>query len=745
MISHFGNSFFRFLFILNSAALLPFVCNAHESGNMNSVRAISGTEVNPTASKYPPKLGVPTNSSAPDYDGRIVEYDLTVEEKILSPAGSPVRVLTINGEFPGPTLRFHEGDLARIRLHNHLSKEETSLHWHGLLLPNSQDGVPHLTTPPLAPGQTLTYEFLIKQNGTYWYHSHTGMQQQRGALGSIVVLPRRSEIAHSAAPHVDRDQVLLFSDWSNESPEEVLRTLKRGSNWYSIKKQAAQSLLGAAREGFLSEYLSREKARLPPMDVADVAYDAFLVNGVRRYHVEGKPGERVRLRLINASSATYYYVESATGPLTVVAADGPAVEPVEVRRLLMGIAETYDAIITIPATGTWEIRASAQDGSGWTSAEVGAGILHSAPTVQRPNLYDMDQLLMPGLEEGDLEHSREEMEGAGKSGKDSGVCRLCMERPLSPYRHLRALHSTAMPENAARRTIALHLTGDMQRYEWSLNGKTMTEESTIPVKRGEVLRLELINDTMMHHPMHLHGHFFRLLNGQGAFAPLKHTVDVPPMSRRIIEFEANEQGDWLFHCHVLYHMMEGMGRVLHYADSDGPDMKMHLGEHGMPMRYAFADFNALSNASSGQARLQSGRNSLLIPWELGWRRTEGRTEYEVDALGERVLGTNVGVVGGMRLSNMHPGANRPLAGGWYRLPYLVMGMATLDMKGATRLALSKDFQFTSRLNLQVRGQYDTRQHWQEVVRSDYTLTKTVSLSAAYHSDYGFGAGLGFHF
>ena len=195
--------------------------------------------------------------------GRVVEVDLEVAEQTLAPAGKLVRVLTINGGFPGPTLRFNEGDIARIRVHNRLEREETSLHWHGLLLPNDQDGVPHLTTPPVAPGATFTYEFPLRQSGTYWYHSHTGMQEQRGVLGSIVVLPRKADSVRT-----NRDQVLLLSDWTNESPEEVLRTLKRGSNWYGIKKGAPQSLLGAAQAGFLGGYFKREAARIPPMDVA---------------------------------------------------------------------------------------------------------------------------------------------------------------------------------------------------------------------------------------------------------------------------------------------------------------------------------------------------------------------------------------------------------------------------------------------------------------------------------------------
>jgi hypothetical protein len=259
---------------------------------------------------------------------------------------------------------------------------------------------------------------------------------------------------------------------------------------------------------------------------------------------------------------------------------------------------------------------------------------------------------------------------------------------------------------------------------------------------------------MMHHPIHLHGHFFRLLNGQGDFAPLKHTVDVPPMGHQTLEFEANEEGDWMFHCHILYHMMEGMARVVHYesissdttsSSSSKSTPAPHLGEHAMPMHYAFADITTLSHFSEGNARIQSGRNAFIVPWEMGWGRTHNRTQYETDVLYERYVNQNFGTFGGFRLSNTVPDGNRPVLGAWYRLPYLVTATGSVDGNGALRLGLSKELQITPRFLVNLRGRYDASQRWEETVIASYTLTKSISASAAYHTQYGLGAGLTFHF
>ena len=254
---------------------------------------------------------LPLLATALTAQARLVEYDLTVAEQSWSPGDGikPVRALTLNGGIPGPTLRFREGDTARIRVHNGLRNEETSIHWHGLLVPNLQDGVPYVSTPPIQAGTTRTFEFPLKQSGTYWYHSHTGLQEQRGVYGSIVIEPKGGEPAKA-----DRDHVVVLSDWTRENPNEVMRTLMRGSDWYALRKGSMQSVTGALKAGALGDFWDRERSRMPAMDVSDVAYDAFLASGRKSIALPGKPGEKVRLRFINAGTATYFYLQSATGP-----------------------------------------------------------------------------------------------------------------------------------------------------------------------------------------------------------------------------------------------------------------------------------------------------------------------------------------------------------------------------------------------------------------------------------------------
>ena len=671
--------------------------------------------------------------------GRLVEYDLYIEEGRFSPAGKSVRALTVNGGIPGPTLRFREGDTARIRVHNRLKDEETSTHWHGLLLPNEQDGVPHVTTPPIRPGTTHTFEFQLRHSGTYWYHSHTHFQEQSGVYGSIVVLPRAGEPVRT-----DRDHVVVLSDWTNEDPHEVQRLLMRGSDYFGLKRRNAQSVAGALRQGALREYFEREWTRMNPMDVSDVGYDAFLINGQRRTRLEGRPGEKIRLRLINASASTYFHVQFSGGPMTIVAADGPPVEPVQVDRLFIAIAETYDVVVTLPASGQWELRATAQDGSGHASALLGEGPSHPASDPPRPNLYTMDEMLNLALEE----------------QEDDPRASLNLPRPGSPYRLLRAVHDTTLPAKAPVRTLRMSLTGDMNRYVWSFDGKTVAQEPYVPLKHGEVVRLELVNDTMMHHPIHLHGHFFRVLNGQGARSPLKHTVDVPPMSRRVIEFEANEHKDWMFHCHILYHMMSGMARVFSYdrpaatlaadtaaAGHAGPAEKAHglghaagLGEHAHDPWYFWGAASLQSHLSEGQLTLMNARNDFLLGWEVGWQGVD-RTEYEVDALYQRYFNPNFQAFAGARLTNDPDADDRAVLGFNYRLPMLVWAGLSLDSEGDARLTLAKRLQLTARLGLFGRVEYDTNTEWEWSVGADYTLSKPVSLVTQYHSEYGFGAGV----
>jgi FtsP/CotA-like multicopper oxidase with cupredoxin domain len=652
--------------------------------------------------------------------GKVVEYDLTISEQRLAPAGKERTALTINGGIPGPTLRFREGDTAVISVHNSLKREETSIHWHGLLVPNPQDGVPYLTTPPIKAGTTLTYTFPLTHSGTYWYHSHTGLQEQRGVYGSIVITPKGGE--HVRA---NREHVLVLSDWTNEKPKEVMRTLMRGSEWYSIRKRNAQSIFGAYQAGQLKEYIAREKVRMPPMDLSDVAYDAFLINGQPSSSLPGRPGERVRLRVINAAASTYFYLHSATGPLTIVAADGPAVRPAKVNRLLIGMAETYDVIVTIPRSGSWEFRATAQDNSGHASLFLGDGEPNRAEALPSPNLYAMDEMLVSALE--DKETPLDTM--------------LDQERPGAPYAFLRSTKPTAFTGKTPRE-LTLRLTGDMKRYIWSFNGKTLAEESTIPVREGEVLRLKLVNDTMMHHPLHLHGHFFRVVNRHGDHSPLKHTVDVPPMGTRIIEFHATEQGDWFFHCHLLYHMDAGMARVFSYRASREPGYEPSLDPKLINPWFFMVNGTLMNNMSMGNAIAMTGRENFGIMWDYGFK---DHREYEIDFYWSHYFNPNLSSFAGYRITNEPESEDRFFAGVAYRFPYMIESSLAVDSQADFRIGIGREFQLTPRLSLYGDLEYDTNTQWEWSAGASYLLNKQLSLSTGYNSDHGFGAGVGFRF
>ena len=315
-----------------------------------------------------------------------IEYYLTIENQMVNLTGKPVNAMTINGKIPGPILRFREGDTAHIKVHNKMSVE-TSIHWHGILVPPHMDGVPFISFPPIQPGSTFVYEFPIRQSGTYWYRSHTGLQEQSGIYGAIVINPEHAHL------NAGQEHVLVFSDWTDEDPHRVLRTLKRGSEWYAIEKGSGQSLLGAARMGFLGDYFSRELQRMPAMDIADVAYDRFLANGKPEFSLPAKPGETLRLRIIDGSATTFFHLEYAGGSMRIIAADGQDVKPFELRRFLIGVAETYDVIIKVPDEGAYEFRATSHDGSGFATVWIGSGKKYPASDVPRPNLYhDMEPL-----------------------------------------------------------------------------------------------------------------------------------------------------------------------------------------------------------------------------------------------------------------------------------------------------------------------------------------------------------------
>ncbi|MFT5266939.1 MAG: FtsP/CotA-like multicopper oxidase with cupredoxin domain [Acidimicrobiales bacterium] len=673
------------------------------------------------------RLPTPEAAKAPP-DAR---YELIISETEAQPAGTLTPVLVVNGSSPGPVLRFTEGDKVQITVKNRLVNEETSIHWHGLLVPNQEDGVPYLTTPPIPPGGERTFAFTLRQSGTYWYHSHTGLQEQRGVQGAIVIEPREPDVAF------DREHVVVLGDWTNENPTTVMRWLMRGSEWYSIKKGTQQSLWGAYQRGALGDYFEREGDRMPPMDLSDVGYDAFLANGKRELPLAAKPGERVLLRFVNAGASSYFFLAAGNGNLTIVGSDGQRVEPVEVRRLLVGMAETYDVIVTMPAdASTVEVRATAQDGSGHASLLLGTGPLLAVADPPRANLYSMDEMLQAGL-----------ASMIPKRAKESATT----NRPFAPYALLRATRDTSIAAAPATiRKLTMRLTGDMRRYLWGFDNETLSENSTIRVKKGEVLRIELINDTMMHHPLHLHGHFFRLLNGQGERAPLKHTVDVPPMGKRTIEWLADEEGgDWFFHCHLLYHMDAGMARVFTY--SQDPQHEVQIAPGLLDPAYVFLDASIQNHMTMGRAMVMKGRNDFFTRWDVGLPSALGDTDHdhgshhdrdiEVDVGWSRYIDQNWATELGFRYADVNGAASRSFAGVRHRLPYLVMSNLSVDTRGDFRITLDKAFQLTDRVSVFGSVEYDTNTYGEWIAGFDYVMSQSIGFSASYHSDHGYGLGL----
>ena len=780
---------------------------------------------------------------------KTVTYDLTIAEQQVNFTGKPVPAMTINEGIPGPTLHFVEGDFARIKVHNQMTVE-TSIHWHGLLVPPGMDGVPLISFPPIAPGTTFTYEFPVRQNGTYWYHSHTSLQEQSGVYGSIVIQPQQQQLA------VDRDYVVLLSDWTDENPHQVLRTLKRGSEWFALEKGSAQSLFGAARIGKLSEYFTRELQRMPAMDIADVAYDRFLANGAPEVNLAAEPREKVRLRIIDGSATTFFHLEFAGGPLQIISADGQDVEPFNEQRLLIGVAETYDILVTVPDTGQWELRATAHDGSGFSSVWLGQGAPHPAPHMPLPDLYagmghssisslfaltpagamgmsdaeveaglfDQPGMMMnPGMDgsEGMMNHGAHAMHGmmrgdpmadgedleslfenepsddasgghgehdmslhadptqaeeppmsstSSRGGRGYGrvfrplatdiseaeslaVDGMDPARPWPPYKKLRALRSTALSKDVPIREVRLTLDGDMERYVWFLNNQALSEADDILIHEGEMVRFIMINRTMMHHPMHLHGHFFRVVNGQGDFSPLKHTVNVAPMSTTVIEFEASEVGDWFFHCHLLYHMKSGMARAVHYESFELTPEMTQLGpglyKHDL---YAWSDIEPLSNMLEGKVVLSNTRNTLSAEVEVGWQDVDD-TEWEALLLWNRNVNRFFSPFAGADLEGVVVDgglddaveSERGLVGVHYLLPLNIETQCFIATDGEARFALEKEFQLLPRLSLDAQVEYDTETQWEAVLGAAYLIDKAFSVKMQWHSEYHWGTGLQIRF
>jgi FtsP/CotA-like multicopper oxidase with cupredoxin domain len=507
--------------------------------------------------------------------------DLTIGEGMRMVEGRSGHGIAVNGSVPGPLVRLKEGEDVSITVRNTLG-EDSSIHWHGLLVPFQYDGVPGISFPGISPGQSFTYRFPIRQAGTYWWHSHSGLQEQSGHYGPLIIDPAGPD---PVAP--DRDYVLLLSEFTPRHPHEIFDKLKKGEGYFNYQQLAASDrypMKGPERRMWAA-------TRMLPTDISDVTGSTYtyLANG--RGPGEGlefafRPGERVRLRLINGSAMTFFNVRIPGLAMTVVAADGQPVAPVEVDELQIGVAETYDVVVT-PTAAAYTIVGEAMDRSGWAIATLAAtpGARAALPEKRQAPLLTMADM---GMDHGPGQHSMRDMKmrdtsllppdvkiGPGidmvsmnpvdRMG-DPGIGLDNTGHRVLTYTQLVA--ASPRPARVPTRLLELHLTGNMERYMWSFDGRTFSAVTDHPIRfaYNERVRVKLINDTMMAHPIHLHGHFFELVNGAAADRqPLKHTMIVQPGGNAQFDLTANEAGDWAFHCHLLYHMHGGMMQVVTVA------------------------------------------------------------------------------------------------------------------------------------------------------------------------------------
>jgi CopA family copper-resistance protein len=705
-------------------------------------------------------------------------YHLYIADTTVNYTGKARPAMAINGSIPAPALEFTEGDTAEIYVHNQMMME-TSIHWHGLILPNRYDGVSYLTTAPIEAGQTHFYKFPLVQHGTYWYHSHTMTQQQSGMYGAFIIHPKQ--------PAEQKEYTLLLSDWTNENPDQVERSLHNQTDWYGIRKGSTQNYAEAVAEGHLKTKLTNEWKRMVAMDVSDVYYDRFFSNGKAVNNAPRfKKGDKVKLHIINGSSSTYFWLKYAGGKITVAANDGEDVQPVPVDRLIIAVAETYDVIVTIPQDGSFEFLATSEDRTRSTSLWLGSGPQFKARPLPRlkyfegmkmmndmmgmdGNMKKMDGMVMTNQVMDMNTVMYPEITGDGTAPNDTtATAKKMSDMPgmdmggstdvvTLNYGMLKAIKPTNLPAGPLK-VLHFNLTGNMNRYVWTINNKTVSESDKILIKKGENVRIILYNNTMMRHPMHLHGHYFRVLNGQRDYSPLKNTLDIMPMETDTIEFAATASGDWFFHCHILYHMMSGMGRIFTYENSPAnpelPDPASAIKKIYADDRRFFpaAKIGLESNGSDGTVSIANTRWKLSTLWHLGVNGSKG---YESETMAGRYFGQMQWLYAYAGFDYHYKKSNDQeknlfgqqsnknnrhtvVAGVSYILPMLFVADARVDGNGKFRFQLGReDIPLTSRLRFTLMGNTDK----EYTVGMRYIFTKYFSLSSHYDSDMGLGGGL----
>ncbi|MFN2287408.1 MAG: copper resistance system multicopper oxidase [Chromatocurvus sp.] len=524
------------------------------------------------------------------------EFDLTIAETPVNFTGRPRMATTINGSIPGPILRWREGETVTLRVTNRLPVD-TTIHWHGILLPFEMDGVPNISFPGIAPGETFVYRFKVKQSGTYWYHSHSGFQEQTGMYGTIIIDPAGGDRIRA-----DRDYVVQLSDWTDEDPMRIFAKLRVHSDYYNFNQPTVGEFFRDVADMGLGAALDKRKMwnqmRMNPTDLADISgYTyTYLMNGTTPAgNLTGlfRRGERVRLRFINSGAQTFFDVRIPGLEMTVVHVDGQDIEPVTVDEIRIGVAETYDVIVTPKDDRAYTIFAQAMDRTGFARGTLAprAGMETVIPALDAPESLAMADM-MGAMDHGDMAEM-----GVMDHGAHAMHAGMAMATPVR-VRHARTeygpsvdmrvdfprtnlddpgiglrdngrrvltyadIHTLGGPLDARspERELELHLTGNMERYTWSLDGLEFGKSTPVHFRYGERLRVVLVNDTMMTHPMHLHGMWSELESPDGRFLARRHTISVQPAQRVSFLVTADALGRWAWHCHILYHMEAGMFR-----------------------------------------------------------------------------------------------------------------------------------------------------------------------------------------
>jgi len=721
-------------------------------------------------------------SSVTLYAQKVVRYDLHVRDTLVNFTGKIKRAIAVNGQIPMPTLTFTQGDTAEIHVYNEL-KESTSLHWHGLILPNKEDGVPYLTQMPIEPNTTHIYRFPIVQNGTHWYHSHSGLQEQIGMYGSMILNKKSDDTSFRKGIDDLPTIPVIISEWTDYNPNNVHRMLHNATDWFAIKKGSTQSYAEAIKEGHFTTKVKNEFKRMLAMDVSDVYYDRFFLNGnVESQLSQFKAGDKVRLRISNAGASTYFWLNYGGGKIQVVANDGNDVEPTEVDRLIIAVSETYDIVLTIPEKNkSFAFQATSEDRINRSLLYIGEGEKQNIAPLPRLKYFEGMKMMNSMMKmNGDLDDMGMNMslnqmdmnvvmypEITGPSSaqlksseKDQYNSNALSDIVKLNYAMLKSPHNTTLPKDAPTKEIKFELSGNMNRYVWSMDNKVVSESDKILIKKGENVRMIIYNGSMMRHPMHLHGHDFRVLNGQGENAPLKNIIDIMPMETDTLEFNANMEGDWFFHCHILYHMMSGMGRVFTYQNQTpnplipnpklaqrklfGEDRKFH----------SMAENDFATNGNDGMVMIQNTRWSIGSEWRLGYNNMHG---YESETHIGRYIGKMQWLMPFIgfdwRYRKLHNGEfeknlfgqvntkdeRRQISFGVaYVLPMLVTFQTEVYQDGNLRLQLMReDIPLSKRL----RGEFMVNTDKEFMLGARYIFNKNMGLRTHYDSDMGYGIGL----